>query len=130
MSAPAETAATAPPTAWRAAALLCGAGGVLLALAAPNLAAWHEHIAVKDGVLTMFDATVAASRTFAALFWTYTLLGAAAVACALAAYMRGSLGRSGTVALGLGIVALAWKYVVYAILIAVVLALIVAGLGS
>jgi len=127
---PAGTVATAPATLLRAAALACGAAGVLLALAAPNLAAWHEHIVVKTGVLTMFDDNVTASRTFATLFWTYTMLGIAAVACALTAYVRGGLGRIGRLGLVLGIAAALWKFVLYALLIGIALALFVSGLSS
>jgi len=130
MRAPEEIPVATPPSALRGVALACGVAGVLLAIAAPYLAAWHENIEGESGVLATFDKTVLASHTFGILFWVYTLLGAAAVACALGLYVRGILGRNGRLALVLGIAALAWKFTLYLLVIAIVIWLLVAGLSS
>ena len=128
MTASAETAAVAPPTALRAVALACGASGVLLALGAPTLAALIEHLPVRGFIL--FDEEIAATRSFAILSWLHALLGAGAIVCALSAYLRGGFARAGRVGLVLGVAALAWKIVLYALLICVVLFLLSSGIGS
>ncbi len=47
----------------------------------------------------------------------------------ITAYLTGGFGRSGRVALALGVVALAWKYAIYAFVIALV-AMFVLNFGA
>ncbi len=102
--------------------------GVLLAIATPELSSLIEQQPTQG--FPLFSEELAATHTFHVLFWTYTALGVCAIALAIAAYLSGGFARMGRVGLTLGIAAVAWKYVIYAVVIVTVLLLLGSGIGS
>ena len=108
--------------------LTIGAIAVLLALLSSNIAGFIEHVPVHGLVLD--DEKLGNTAIFSTLFWVYTLLGVIATSLAIAAYLRGGFGRAGRVGLVLGVVALAWKYVLYAFIILVIGFFLASGIGA
>ncbi|MEO8671766.1 MAG: hypothetical protein ABI411_10665 [Tahibacter sp.] len=106
----------------RGTALAIDATVVALALLATSLSGTIERVDTHG--FALFNAEIAATPTFIRFSWAYTLLGGTAIALAITAYLGDGLRKKGKVALLLGIVALAWKHVIYGIMLAVVLAVL------
>lgn len=123
-----DQATTAQPHRLRGASVVIGAAAILLALLSPSIAGLIEHIPTHG--LTLSDEKLSATRSFDLLFWTYTLLGILAAAFAIAAYLQGGFGRAGRIGLIFGVMALAWKYVLYAFIIMLIVLFLASGIGA
>ena len=110
-------------------ALAVGALGVLLAVLAPTISAKIEGIPLS-AVFTLSTDKVVGTQTFAWLWMTHTIVGALAVALAIAAWLGVGFTRTVRTALALGIAAFAWKYVLYALTIALAIAFVLNFLSS
>jgi hypothetical protein len=128
MATEAEGAVPARRSPLASVALATGAIGVLIAVLAPTISAKLEGVPLGAG-FTLSTDKVVDTPSFAWLWLTHTILGAIALALALAAYLGGGFTRTVRAALALGIAAIAWKFVIYALTIALAVAFLLSFLS-